>query len=158
MSQKKGNAGPTGAAHSGKSNELCFHCDNACGGCSWSREFKPVPGWTAEPTQLRTDGGTGTCSSYHITFCPEFCGDAEPKERKKEDVNIALIEATMRELRLALRKSPYAMAKKINVSSKTLNLIESGNGNRLSYKTLMRVAYALGIGDDELEVQSDETV
>lgn len=159
MPRKKGDAGPPeNAAYGGKANELCFHCDNACGGCNWSRAFRPVPGWTAEPTLLRTDRRAGTCSSYHITACPEFCGDIEPREKRKEDINIALIESTMRELRLALRKSPYEMARKLNVGYKTVKLIEGGNGSSLCYKTLKRVAYALGIGDDELEVQSVETV
>lgn len=41
----------------------CWTCQKACGGCSWSRSFSPVPGWTAEKTPR---GG------WHITACPEF--------------------------------------------------------------------------------------
>ncbi len=45
----------------------CWFCDNACGGCSWSRTLKPVKGWKAKPTSF-ADG----TKSYKITYCPEF--------------------------------------------------------------------------------------
>lgn len=30
---------------------LCWTCQNACGGCSWSKSFTPVEGWDAKPTK-----------------------------------------------------------------------------------------------------------
>ena len=47
-------------------DQLCWRCGNACGGCSWSREFEPVPGWIAIPTfKDRSD-------TYCIIKCPDF--------------------------------------------------------------------------------------
>ena len=50
--------------------QLCWRCKNACGGCSWSRELKPVDGWTAEPTIVKDSNGD--FPSYKIKKCPEF--------------------------------------------------------------------------------------
>ena len=68
---------------------ICWKCDNACGGCSWSREFKPVPGWKA----TRNDVSTSRCvsgknrrtktESYIVHECPEFVPDPPLEERKK---------------------------------------------------------------------------
>ena len=32
-------------------DQLCWDCANACGGCEWSRSFRPVPGWSASPSR-----------------------------------------------------------------------------------------------------------
>lgn len=59
------------------STQLCWRCANAVPdetgmrGCSWSREFRPVPGWTAErviikPLQRRS------ITTYAISACPQF--------------------------------------------------------------------------------------
>lgn len=45
--------------------QLCWNCQKAVCGCSWSRNFAPVPGWTATKTEF----------SYHIKECPEFVAD-----------------------------------------------------------------------------------
>ena len=70
----------------GKRTNICFDCQKACGGCSWSEidpatkkpRFEPVPGWTAKKVMLKT-GTTGSKSiwveNYHITACPEFVPD-----------------------------------------------------------------------------------
>jgi hypothetical protein len=55
-------------------HNICFDCTKACGKCSWSKNFEPVPGWTAEKCILPI---TNQCSvrhmeTYHITACPEF--------------------------------------------------------------------------------------
>lgn len=50
--------------------QKCWTCKNACGGCSWSREFKPVDGWTAEPAILVFDGEK--VDTYKIKDCPEY--------------------------------------------------------------------------------------
>lgn len=47
-------------------DQLCWRCKNACGGCRWSREFKPIPGWTAVPTFKDRS------NTYNILKCPEF--------------------------------------------------------------------------------------
>lgn len=56
-----------------RKQQLCWICKNACGGCSWSRAFKPVEGWMATPTIiLQEDNYIKLIPSYHITACPEF--------------------------------------------------------------------------------------
>lgn len=44
---------------------LCCWCGKFWGGCSWSKDFIPVAGWTATPT----------IESYLITACPDFVAD-----------------------------------------------------------------------------------
>lgn len=58
---------------------ICFDCKKAVCGCSWSRNFTPVDGWTAEPTSTTyalKSGELRAINGYHITACPEF----EPEE------------------------------------------------------------------------------
>ena len=50
--------------------QLCWLCKNACSGCVWTKRFKPISGWVAEPTVIKND--TGDTSSYSIKRCPEF--------------------------------------------------------------------------------------
>lgn len=64
-------------AHRDRGANICFDCDRACGGCSWSEvdletkrtRFEPVPGWTAKKVLLHGD------QTYHITACPLFKPD-----------------------------------------------------------------------------------
>lgn len=51
----------------------CWDCKNCYGGCSWSREFKPVNGWEAIETNLPSNGAYAT--SYKVIECPEFIED-----------------------------------------------------------------------------------
>ena len=36
---------------------LCWKCERACGGCSWSADLIPVDGWDAIPTKIAADRG-----------------------------------------------------------------------------------------------------
>ena len=56
-----------------ESEQPCWRCQNACGGCSWSREFQPVEGWEAEPTIIMGDGVE--IPSFEIKKCPMFIKD-----------------------------------------------------------------------------------
>lgn len=65
---------------------LCQMCQNAvptyeCG-CSWSRDFQPVNGWTAVPTRLKDteDGEEVAFSSFCVMECPEFLADGAPRK------------------------------------------------------------------------------
>ena len=55
-------------------SQPCWDCVNAYGGCAWSREGKPVPGWEAEQTSILCYAGRQArrTESYKINFCPEF--------------------------------------------------------------------------------------
>lgn len=65
----------------GKLDTLCWHCQNACGGCSWSKNLTPVEGWKAEKIKLKVDKGNYN-DSYIVNECPKFKPDA--KRKKKE--------------------------------------------------------------------------
>ena len=63
---------------------LCWDCGKALGGCSWSKSFIPVSGWTADKTDLHIGYADDrrtvkTCESFFVYKCPEF----EPEKRKK---------------------------------------------------------------------------
>ena len=56
---------------------LCWDCQKACGGCSWSSKLQPVDGWTAKKTKNEL-GHAG----YLVLKCPEFVPD-EKREVKE---------------------------------------------------------------------------
>lgn len=52
---------------------LCWRCDNAYGGCAWSRSFEPVKGWEAIPHVLKMHGPRGEgAESFLVISCPQF--------------------------------------------------------------------------------------
>lgn len=53
---------------------ICFLCRRACGDCSWSRDFTPVPGWTAKKVMHKINRGRVRTwePTYKITACPQF--------------------------------------------------------------------------------------
>lgn len=59
---------------------LCWDCKNAVPhgsyGCSWSRHFAPVSGWTAARRDVRvsSNGRSYYTESYIVLECPEFNG------------------------------------------------------------------------------------
>lgn len=89
---RKKRAAPAGRA------SICFDCQNACGGCSWSGldpvthmpRFEPVPGWTAVQVvryERYTDKGISkkrAVRGYYITACPEFVPDDPKRVRRGE--------------------------------------------------------------------------
>lgn len=62
-----------------ENKQPCWTCENALGGCSWSRAFIPVEGWEAEKTEIRV-GERGDGTTYKIKRCPEY-----KKEVRKND-------------------------------------------------------------------------
>lgn len=53
-------------------DQICWNCSNATGGCTWSHDFIPVPGWTATEVILKEEDGYTSCT-YKITACPQYC-------------------------------------------------------------------------------------
>jgi hypothetical protein len=58
---------------------LCWKCQKASGGCSWSRDFIPVDGWEAKPSQIliacqnqTKDKKPKYTESFDVHSCPEF--------------------------------------------------------------------------------------
>ena len=62
----------------GRHATLCWDCAKAVKGCSWSRDFEPVPGWKAVPTKIygkaRSDDNR-RIDSFAVYECPEFVPD-----------------------------------------------------------------------------------
>lgn len=58
-----------------EANECCMNCKKACGGCSWSKIYAPVPGWVADPTTVYC--GHEHTASFKIYYCPEYEADEE---------------------------------------------------------------------------------
>ena len=63
---------------------ICWDCKNSvpseCYGCSWSREFKPVRGWIAQKTHIKSDEFKAgkrrqQIVSYNVRKCPHFIHD-----------------------------------------------------------------------------------
>lgn len=50
---------------------LCWFCERACGGCSWSDKLEPVAGWNAEKTKILITKGTNI-DSFIVKDCPLF--------------------------------------------------------------------------------------
>lgn len=59
-----------------KRETLCWDCQNAISGCSWARNFTPVEGWTAVPTEIEPFGtSTKPTKSFCVLNCPLFIKD-----------------------------------------------------------------------------------
>lgn len=85
-----------------KHSQLCWDCNKACGGCSWSRDFTPVHGWKAEPTKIisYTSSGVGKkrrfyVDSFAVYECPEF----ELLNFKNEEEFLKLYKRNIRRIR-----------------------------------------------------------
>jgi len=85
---------------------ICFDCQRACGGCSWSEidpetghpRFQPIQGWAATTSYLYSTKGknSGWISTYRVTDCPLFVRD-EPRELMKG-------EATEEQIKVLLKQ------------------------------------------------------
>lgn len=64
-----------------KQDSICWDCQRAIAdptiGCSWSRHFHPVEGWTAEERLITSvsKGERIQIKSYCVTDCPMFLPD-----------------------------------------------------------------------------------
>lgn len=71
-------------------DSLCWKCKNALKGCSWSKDFIPVPGWKARPTVIYYPKSVnnkivrGIDKSYHVESCPQYEYDGRTKPTAKE--------------------------------------------------------------------------
>ena len=92
MPKEQGNEG-----FGGFDNTLCWSCGRACGGCSWSREFKPVKGWEAVPTRIHDE-----VDSYHVIHCPKYLPEyAEVRDTSNwvDDAGVRLWKAVLHRAR-----------------------------------------------------------
>lgn len=63
--------------------QLCWTCQNACGGCLWSASLTPIKGWIAIKTRKK-DSHNGIYDAYHIDECPQYTPDNPPKPKRKQ--------------------------------------------------------------------------
>ena len=63
---------------------LCWDCKKAIGECSWSEEFKPVKGWDATPTVIKSSAHNidPFVDSFIVHSCPLFDMDVKTKKKK----------------------------------------------------------------------------
>ena len=79
-----------------KHSTLCWDCEKAGGGCSWSKSFTPVEGWTAIPTKVRSDSlSIRHIDSFDVYECPEF----EPLKLTDEREFMELIKRNIGRIR-----------------------------------------------------------
>ena len=71
-----------------KRETLCWSCQRAVKGCSWSKSFVPIKGWVAEPNILKPVSNKycekKIIKSYCVISCPLYLKD-EPREIFQED-------------------------------------------------------------------------
>lgn len=64
--------------------QLCWNCQRATGGCSWSDKFIPVNGWIAEPRIIKNYNiltrTYDEISTFRIKYCPLFLRDLPRNE------------------------------------------------------------------------------
>lgn len=85
-------------------NFCCAQCKNAVGGCSWSRNFEPIPGWLTEPSQNR-DRNDG----LKILWCPEFAegdplDDHRPNDEGLMNLACAIFEQAASDYKAAIKR------------------------------------------------------
>lgn len=76
----------------------CWDCKNFAGGCSWSKEGKPVEGWTAEFSNK-------SLKSYRVVDCPLFEPDDDLGDLDEDGINrlfIATGDLLIHDLKIAL--------------------------------------------------------
>lgn len=61
------------------SKTLCWSCQKACGGCSWSKQLVPVEGWQAIRRDIHNNVVGADMESYRVIVCPQYVED-EPRE------------------------------------------------------------------------------
>lgn len=70
-----------------RANTLCWRCGNATGGCSWSRDFEPVPGWNALERPVMTKNGECRAKSFLVLWCPEFRAESVKDWTARREIN-----------------------------------------------------------------------
>ena len=106
---------------------LCWECQNSCSGCSWSKSFKPVEGWTAERRMIK-NSPYESFESYFVRECPEFKQKHFIKVKGNVDMDfyynfkkfkILLTEKEQKILMLYFIKSTIDAAKELNMNLRT---------------------------------------
>lgn len=86
-----------------KARTICDVCQRNIYECAWMREGKPVEGWTAKRTYIKSN--TGHTRSYCVTACPLYIAPsaerlAEQARQDREDAEARRKEQDRRRSRL----------------------------------------------------------
>lgn len=116
-----------------REESLCWKCKNTCGGCSWTKGFVPVQGWTAKPTTLKYMDRLD--SSFMVIDCPKF--EAMPfSHREKTLKEIDFIYRFKRFGKLLSLEEQFITSKKL-FSDDTIT--EIANIVNVSERTVFRI-------------------
>lgn len=105
-----------------KKPSLCWKCKNAVptkdAGCSWSRAFQPVEGWTAERKHTAKAGGPAddVYETYCVTACPEFRKDGGDVLCRSNEGCLQIAEHVLR-----LQMNKYRSALRLYARSRSDN-------------------------------------
>lgn len=130
-----------------KANTLCWDCENCIGGCSWSKDFKPVEGWKAEAVTNSDNSDT-----YFVHECPQFKkGNVKVNIESDGFVRLtyAIINQMVKEYKnnyITLKKTPMG----ITSSEKTKRKIAVDNFNNTLRDIKTGILYEL-YGEDFVE-------
>lgn len=69
-----------------KSETICWSCAKAGGDCSWSLNYKPVEGWQAVRSDVKT-GVDDYVESYIVLTCPQYKKERRKKDEKEEEAD-----------------------------------------------------------------------
>lgn len=144
-----------------KANTLCWDCEKCIGGCSWSKDFKPVDGWKAEAV-TNSDNN----DSYLVRECPQFkTGKVNTNLENDGFVRLtyAIIKQMVKEYKnnyITLKKTPMG----ITSAEKTERKIAVDEFNNVLRDIRTGILYEL-YGDDfvekaikEINAQTDKSI
>lgn len=123
---------------------ICWDCQKAYGGCSWSKRFEPVEGWTAKKSYLSNGKKRKITDTFAISDCPEFVQD--PKFLTEIKCVRGFVKISLYKLGIEMSKgklSQRLLAQLVGISKTTVANIMSGKACYGS--TANRIAAALGI-------------
>ena len=130
-----------------KANTLCWDCENYIGGCSWTKDFKPVEGWKAE--EVTNSNNTDT---YLVRECPQFKpGKANTNIESDGFIRLtyAIIKQMVKEYKnnyITLKKTPMGITR----AEKTERKIAVDNFNNVLRDIKTGILYEL-YGEDFVE-------
>lgn len=137
-----------------KSDSICWNCKRNCGGCSWSRDFKPVTDWTATKKTYRVISNKRyppiIYDSYTVTNCPYYIQDNECRflitERDEDGIFSVMYAMADRSVKDYLVWKRWCIKKNVAATinhEKLLNLLDNSNYSTSTKKMIsdMHIAF-----------------
>lgn len=136
---------------------LCWKCEKACGGCSWSADFDPVKGWTAKRTIIKGDTNENChrdIESYIVFKCPLFKDDSE-KYKPKNGIALQIPQnrkrfgGTKSQLRKKIESLPHDELERLIQT--TVNFKEIARMAFIEKMTSTEISNALHLNKDNIK-------